>query len=397
MANFAHCLLGVLFLSLPSITLSNELSGSFEAGHQFAVQVTDGDVTRERPYVGFYGRYEMFRTSRQKSLLDLNAGVRGWVNNAHDGEVDLRMLNLGYATPTAKATVGFQEIRWGNSFAFFPADLVTPRDLRDPLFSDPAWTPRPNFTLTSEFLQDDFRFQIFVTPVPRNNLYQTNWHGQKIEKPRTNSLSDFGEVFEIGAKTSLKVGPKTTADFFYLWHWNRNSVFEMVTTPRGPELIPVVERTHTVGVLFKRQLGNWTLHNDSVFHLSQPFQTNPDSEVLRTPVFESVFGADIKLENDFTVSLQYQAEYWFRGQRHWVGAKAHRSFLNHELEVDAMIYQGINNSDLWIEPGINWHFLPNWSIALRTDIISRWSDQDTGYLYATNAQSRIMSWVSYKL
>lgn len=386
----------LLLLATPAWA-ADELTGSFEAGHQFAVQLNSGDTTRERPYVTFRGKYEFAPDETAVSRVALTGALRGSVDKAKEGLLDIRALHVGYGDKSAHLTLGFQEIPWGQTFGSYPADLVSPRDLRDPLFNEPSWVRLPVFTLNTEFATGRWHLQTIVTPVPRRNRYPDRFKGMKVNPGPDYEFGSLGSHTELGLKTGYEFESGWKLDLLYLWHYNRNPVFELIPSAFGPVMEPVVDRTHTAGFLINRSFGSWILRNDTLVHFNQFYQNGIDENPYRTTVLQSVLGADLKLPNEWEFGVQYQVEYWLRAQRHWAGVRVHKYFLNRQLEPELYVFQGLNNSDLWIQPKLTWHFLPSWSASLRADLISKWSNQSAGYLGNVDGQSRLMTWLEYKL
>ena len=109
---------------------------SVEAGQQVSV-LLHGTVTRNLSYASFLGSPVLARNDETGSTWELRLGARAFYDFAlSDSEIAIRDLAILRRTEHFTATVGFQQIPWGETLAFPVADIVNPRDWRDPLFLD---------------------------------------------------------------------------------------------------------------------------------------------------------------------------------------------------------------------------------------------------------------------
>ena len=97
-------------------------------------------MSRNLSYATFHTKPIVSRDDKTGSTWELRLGARAFYDfETKISEVSIRDLAIVRRTDHVTATVGFQEIVWGETLGFPVADIVNPRDLRDPLFLDTDW------------------------------------------------------------------------------------------------------------------------------------------------------------------------------------------------------------------------------------------------------------------
>jgi hypothetical protein len=395
----AHLLLGaVLAVAVSSASRADAVEPgdtSFEAGQQVSV-LTDGQVSRNLSYATFHTKPIVSRDDKTGSTWELRLGARAFYDfETKISEVSIRDLAIVRRTDHVTATVGFQEIVWGETLGFPVADIVNPRDLRDPLFLDTDWVRLPVAAANVQYTGGPFRLQGLVTPIPRSAQLPDPGspflpQGIPVLPIPSFSVDRAGQDAEWGGRAGVLVsGWDFSASF--LAHWSRAPVFQLVTLPLAPPVLePVIHRVSSPGLSLTKTVGDEVVVRfDSVLNIGEPQQSAvfaPPALVLES---QNVIDADLT-SGDWLISLQYEYDRQGSLDRHWLTARVQKTFFDRRLELDGFMYRGLNNGDAWLQPMITWSFLDSLSISARADFV--WGTPgDAGQLGYLNDKNRIFA------
>ena len=386
-------LLILLLSSQNTHALSGNVSTDGEIGYQGTLnQQTEGDktrVTRNRPYVQtkFKGTVE---PADQSSRVSGNIAARAW----RDNSIEFRELNAGYTKAGFSGVFGIQQIGWGETFGLFIADMINPRDLRDPLFNELSWVRVPVVSVNLKYFISDWNFQIIETPIPVNNRFPGMYNNYKVVSPIDFSVDDFPKDSEFAFRVGRKFESGIDASLIFFRHWSRNPAFE----PQGAALRPIVERVSTMATSASQAWEDWVLRFDSVLHFEAPVQFDLKEKVIRTYQSQSILGLDRTFASQTNVGGQYHLDKWADQQRHSLSVRAASKFLNDRIEPEAFAYFGLNNSDVWIQPKVSWYPTDSLTLSLRMDmILNNGLSSKDGFLAPLENEDRGMIWLSYKL
>ena len=367
---------------------------SFEAGQQVSV-LFDGQVSRNLSYATFRTKPVIWRSDKTGATLELRLGARGFYDfETKVSEVDIRDLAILLRTDHVTGTVGFQEIVWGETLGFPVADIVNPRDFRDPLFLDADWVRLPLAAVNLQYTGGPFRLQGIYTPIPRSPLFPDPGSpflpdGIPILGAPPFPVERAGMDPEWGGRASVLVGGWDISAFF-LSHWNRAPVFQLAApAPQPPALLPVSDRVHSPGLSLTKTIGdNLVVRLDSVLNIDEPQQSPvfaPPAIVLES---QSVLEADVSIGADWLISAQYEYDRQGALDRHWASGRIEKTFFDRRLELDAFAFKGVNNGDAWVQPMVTWTFLDVLSLSVRADLV--WGTPgDAGQLGFLNDKNRV--------
>ncbi len=379
----------------------------FEAGHQVSV-LFDGTVTRNLSYALFRTKPILARNEKTGSTWELRLGARAFYDFAlTNTEVSIRDLALLRRTEHVTATFGFQEITWGETLGFPVADIVNPRDVRDPLFLDVDFVRLPVLAANVQYTGGPFRVQGIVTPIPRGPILPESGSpflpaGPPLLPAPTFPVDHAFVYGEGGGRIGYLVGGWDLSALFYS-HWNRTPVYQLVSTgvvgtpSAGFALRPIVDRVETGGLSLTKPMGDHLIvRADSVLNFNEPTQ----SPVLAAPnrVIESqtVAEGDLSFDDDWVFSVQYEYDRQGTLNRQWASGRIQKGFFDRRLEVSAFAFKGVDNGDAWVEPSVTWSFLEALSLQVRADFV--WGTiGDAGLLGYFDGKNRAFAVVKAKL
>jgi len=369
-----------------------DLKGDFEIGHQLGSRLRDEAITRNRFYL--MAKEELTfdlpaPAGGSGKIITITAAARAWAGK--ENEFDLRALSAEFSQEIYKVNVGFQEIAWGETFGFFIADIVNPRDYRDSLFNELAWIRVPVFALNGQLFLGKLTVQGVVTPVARMNRLSESGGGRFFDEPK-------GQAAEFGGRASFLFDFGLDLGFFYYRHYNRNPVY-LLNNAGGTadaRFVPVVRLVDTFGLTASQATGSFVFRADSVLHLQQPQQTDDFSAAPEENQWQAIFGGDLTAESGAIFGLQYHTDWTNQGFRHWASFLTRDRWLDGKFETEFFVFRGIGNSDLWFEPKLSWNASASLTVSVRTDLLSAGERLSDGVLSAFREEDRFLTWVTYR-
>lgn len=368
-----------------------ESTSALEAGYQGAYRFSDGETNVRRYYVdgAFRDLYE-----GETSRLSVNVDLRGWLGI--ENEFQPRALNINWSKDILSVTAGVQQIAWGETFGVYIADLVNPRDLRDPLFNELDWIRLPTASLNVQLFPGAWSLQGIFTPFARSTLLPDRRAGFRIID------SGLGADLEFTPEWGLRAGRLFDSGFdlsaFFLSHYARTPALEPILAPDGPALLPFEPRVRTLGAGFSYAAATWVFRGDTVLHFGQPVQNENLAPAVERTVSRTVLGTDAIFMDGAELGFQYHLDLWSGEQRHWVSTRAAKSLLGERLVPEAFVFAGVGNSDLWFQPRLTWYPLEGLSVALRADIVGDSSaTRESGYLRLFSGEDRVLLWTAFRL
>jgi len=396
----------------PAMAADWEHTDDFELGYQGSILTEDGTVSRNRPY-GFIKHQTSVFSEDSPTRWSMDASLRGWVDvrgdldNEVQGELDLRALSISRADDHTDIRVGFQQIAWGETFGLPIADLVNPRDLRDPFFVEMDWVRRSTFTANVQVMFESLRLQGVATPVPRNNVlpergsaydpFPPILDGARVQDQRDFPLDRFGRDGEYGGRAGYFFEFGLDVGLLYLFHWNRTPVYELELRGMEIVLVPVQERVHTAGLTFSKAFEDWVLRGDTVVHVNAPKIADDLGPPERVTHVQSVLGADMTTESDWVLGAQLHFDQRGDESLQWVSARVQKLLFDGDLEPQVFAYVGVDNTDRWVQPRVDWHVAEPWTVSLRADFVWGTTDDRAGDFGFYDGRHRVMLWTSLRM
>lgn len=305
--------------------------------------------------------------------------------------------------------LGFQTISWGQSFAVYSADLVNPKDLRDPLHTDPTWINIPVMMLNTEYFFEGGGFQAFLTPLPRNNKYpgvgkesdflKSQSSQAQFAKPDEFSKDSGTEDFEYGAKANYILKNGLELSFFGLHHCNREAVFLSTLIGGLPKLKPQRFQLQSYGLGFSIDLNDrlegLVARGDYVAHLNDQRPNRTATALLRGTTYDFVTGADWTSDSGWTVGVQsiiHESE----SQTESLGSiRAMKKLFDDKFEISAMYLAGFNSVEQWFQPKLTWIPRSALEISLQADFVNGDSNDGWSSLAPLKFEDRTQFQVRY--
>jgi hypothetical protein len=345
---------------------------------------------------------------REQPLFSLSDGfITGSAKASLLGDIDhvdptrelrFRELYFDLLAGNFSLRAGLQDVPWSETFGFFIADVVNPRDLRDPLYLDPRYARLPVAALKSQWTIDGITVQGVLTPVTHNTLYQSSFAGIPVLPAPSIETHNYPHDLEAGGRIESLLFDKLDTSLFYYRHLNRNFAAEEVPTDAGPALQTVAQKVDSYGVTSSYALESVVFREDFVFTPDQPTSAQDLGAVRRSNEVQSMLGVDYSSTDDFSIGLQYQYE-THPGAFHWLSAKVSKKFGAQNLQPELFVFHGIGNRDLWIEPQISWYANDRLTLSLRYDYVDakeQSSGDFTGYLSPIRDDDRVLAEVTFK-
>jgi hypothetical protein len=394
--------IGAWLLPASAAGMDRETKHDFEVGAQGSL-LTSGELSRARVY-GFARHRTKWYRDDSPTTWRIEAALRGYAGTTNG--LDPRAAFVERADDHTNVALGLQEIVWGETFGLPIADLVHPRDLRDPLLYDMDWMRLPVPAANGQLLFDNLRLQSVAVPIPRNNMLPKRGTAYDpfppvldsipVEPQRSFPVDRVGRDGEYGGRASYLFGFGLDVALLYYFHWNRTPVYELQDRGTGFVVAPVQERVHATGLTFSQAFEHWVLRGDFVVHPREPVIDDWLGPSKRVTHVQGVLGADMTTEDQWTIG--FQTHYDYRGIRDlwWWSALVRKSLLDGKLEPQVFLFVGADNTDTWIQPRVDWHVVDAWTLSLRADLVWGTLDEHRGDLGLIRGRHRVMGWTSLR-
>jgi hypothetical protein len=189
------------------------------------------------PYDTVESRNQLYLSARYQHSRRFEAAASGLLEfdvfdkrTAFDATV--RELYVGVFWAHFGLRIGNQRIAWGKGDAISPNDVLNPRDLRDPLLTDPELRRIPSFAIRGDYELGSHSLQVVFQPFflpDRYDVDGTNWSVIQPEAPDSvrgmfrliSGLFDpslFDREQQLFAQTSLPTRPSIGGRYSYTGH-----------------------------------------------------------------------------------------------------------------------------------------------------------------------------------
>lgn len=409
-------------LLLPWAALAQAPVWSFEAGQQFGIpfqESPDGHaLSRNRWYLFPSLEFAPELGAGGASSLTFRGAGRAWLDI--QSEAELRELSADASLGDWRFKVGWQEIAWGETFGVYIADVVHPRDLRDPFFNEPAWFRLPVFAAQAQWFSGPLTLQVILVPVSRQNRLPDRGGAFDPLGPLFSDvpigalphygLGDFRDHAEFGARASVLFPSGLDLGFFYYRHHNRNPVFELSNDGQRVVLAPVLRVVDTLGLSFSQAFGDVVLRGDSVLHDGLPMNSDGFTAPVESAQWRTILGADVVFADDWSAGTQFHADAWdysapsgwgighWNETLYWSSLRVGYRMLQAKLEPEFFVFQGIDNSDQWVRPRVTWNATASMRVSVSADFFSgaeSLGSDSRGLLGRYAERDRVFTWVSY--
>jgi hypothetical protein len=258
-----------------------------------------------------------------------------------------------------------------------------------------------------QVLFGDLRLQGIASPLPRNtdlprrdgpfNLFPPEADSVQLRPAREFPLDRFGQDGEYGGRVSyLFDSLGLDVSVLYMYHWNRLPAFELVVDRDGVGIAQVQERVHSVGMTATRAFDAWVLRADSVLHVQQPWTDDHLGKVHHINHWQGIIGADYASENGWTLGGQVHGDVRDDRDLAWASLLVKASLWDEHLEPQVFVFVGLNNTDRWLQPRVDWRVTDPLTLSLRADFVWAEANERKGDLWPVDKHHRAMLWGAWE-
>jgi hypothetical protein len=330
--------LSVVFFLIASEAKPIDLSYSASFSSRVGVHLA-GDLAINRHTL------EVQQTAKWLSSWSANAGARIYADSAfamndrynapvrgiESQEFAPRDIYVQYKNRGIQFRIGNQQVVWGESFGFFFADIVNPKDTREgglggDLAAQRIMVPMVNFS----WYQGNYALQLLYIPKPFLNL--TPAQGSDFAVP----LSQFFPGFNVSlsderilplALSSSEFGIRGTAILggwdmgaFFLSYFDRRPSYRPSFTATDVLIRGVHDRIASLGLTATKDFDSWVSRLELIYTRSRPvdaFVLNPTAptqsfSTSTSDEFVGVLGFDYTQWRDWRLTLQVSQDSFLR-------------------------------------------------------------------------------------
>jgi len=320
-------------------------------------------------------------------------------------EVEPNTLAVGMMINGLSATIGYQTLSWGQSFAVGVADLTNPKDLRDPMNTNTAWTNLSVPMLNTEYLFSGGSLQVFWTPFPRANKYARNAHesdflqSSSVELRQPASLDQSFAASEFGARLNKVFSTGLELSVFALRHWNRNPFYQLQMVGSSLGLQPIAYLQNSYGLDFSYDLNSWiegtVIRGDVVLHSNFNQVSQDFSTYTRLPSLDFAVGPDWTTDDGLQIAAQVIGHLAGNFHDNLVSLKMGRKVLREKLLLEGLSVVGLNRAQSWVEAKATWFTSSGFEISLLYDYVYGRASESRAVLRQFLNQDRLQTTVRY--
>ena len=306
-------------------------------------------------------------SAKWEDMYTLRGEFRTWIrfpeadNTAFRSDVSVEDLSLKFQSSVFRATVGMQKVSWGENFGMNPADVVNPRDFREPKSFDLSQAKVPLGMANAQLFLGDWDLQVIYAPLPRT-------------LPHTTDYSWFYNS-EGGFRTGYRLGDVVVQGFFYR-HWNRTPVPALDASTGIPQSVLLNNlRVNSYGLSSNAALNDWILRGDIVVNEDEPVFAGFAREPERHNVTYVILGTDRSFANNIDLGLQIMNETWDKNvptqpriYTYWAGVNGKAKIPRTEFDSEILFFHGTNNNDFWLRSRLNWNVNAGWKIGVEGNL-----------------------------
>lgn len=215
---------------------------------------------------------------------------------------------------------GYQQVVWGETFGFYYADIVNPKDYREAGLGDLARNRLTSPMVNAQWIFADSSIQLLYIPVPSFSLLPRSGSDfNPIRVPDAMSSIPLTVKREpLQAVTRSEYGARVTKqlgsyDFslFYLSYSDRLPIYDITTTLTptvSATAIPDYRPLQTAGATLTVDFDGWLVRSEVVQNLNREFNTLPTPTTFSTEKSNEliyVLGLDLPDFSKWTFNLQY--------------------------------------------------------------------------------------------
>ena len=352
-------------------------------------------VQNIRPYLTQKISREVFNswgTGKVVAAYRARADVKTDFANGTNKEITLRTLTFDWAADFSQLRLGLQDVSWGEFFGFNVIDVVNPRDLTEPLFSEDSDAKIPVTMLSQQFFWDSWNFQGIYTPTPSRSPLPNTFKNVPIRKAQKyKAVRDA----EYGFKSGYLFNFGFDANVFVFEHWNRVPAFRLIPIPTGVELQSRERRVQSYGGSFSQAFDAIVLRGDYAIHNNIPIASSNAQKVFFYQQQQSIVGFDFTSAEQTTLGLQYFFERYDRPVDSYrstfyqlAGTRLQFKMFNDLFENQVIVFSGIQKSDLWINPQVTWNISSGWRAVVAAHYVNTPAD---GYLKRAELRNTLQS------
>lgn len=345
------------------------------------------------------------------AAFDLTSAYSTQVKRAEASEVTFREAYLEVSHGDWTATLGSQQIVWGEMLGLFVADVVTAKDYRDFLLMDFEYMRIPRTGLNLQYYGNSNNLQVIWLPVyehdrlarPSSEFSFFNQFGvgglsaRLDESDRPNRVG-WGEV---GVKWSTLYSGWNPSLFYY-YAQEHTPAYLPVMTETGLTFQSKYGRVHQVGFTVSKDLNGVILRSEGVLSAGRTFARIDDQigGFEEKTVYEMAIGASYNFPGNVNANLQfYRRDVIDKDEKIidiaprstvalWLNPKIFSSSLNPVL----FYMYDVQVKDWMFRASISYNVSDAWTITVGGDLFG---GNEKGFWGQFNHSDRVYSLLRY--
>ena len=318
-------------------------------------------------------------------LFTWDAEQRFLENNRHY-QIRADSLFVEWQKSVIRASLGMQQLTWGETFGLPIVDVVNPLDISQPFTVDLSELKMSVPLANLELIADNFYVQVLYNPISRRTPVPDSINGVRVVQPEP---FQFLKDSEYGGRVGYLFDFGLDVKFLYYEHYSRPLRYQLELGQESvlPQLILVETKQQSFGFSASQAFDVLVFRLDTVFENGFPFRNEIDDlpvqqallkKVQVSQRYQTIFAADYSTDAGDNYGLQYQGlgysklpeiEEGYHPLLHWAGIRASWNFFQGQLNLDLFGITGVNNQDLWINAQTRVHVLKRVELSVEGNLM----------------------------
>jgi len=360
-------------------------NGSLQSEIQSVASPKDRILWNLRP--GVAGRWEPGLPWSSELSLGLEGRVRydtqsEFVASQTKWDTRLDRASLQWQGSSAGVVVGWQKYTWGDSAFFDGVDVINPRDLTEPLYTDDELLKIAIPSVNFNDLANNTVFQVVVVGKPERTPVREEINGVPFETPAARKW--FSQM-EIALKAGGLLKSGWDINGYIASHYERIPQAVLIPSEKGVMLRLVEPRVFTLGLTATQSVADVVLRAEIATHLNRALPDIPSSVERYSDQLMAHATADFTLLSDLVLTGELWAEHWssadtatFKNTSLLLGGRAQKPFWSGRVQPSAALLFAPDGMESWFTASVQVSAFEGWQFNLE----AYWAQTSTGRVLA---------------
>lgn len=280
----------------------------------------------------------------------------------YDGRLDTAIV--GWTGSSANVALGWQKFTWGDSAFLDGVDVLNPRDLSEPLYTDDELLKIATPAVSAQYLGANTIFQTVLILKPERSPVPDEIESLRVAKPKR---FEFGDQLELGVKAGGLLKSGWDINGYIASHLERVPQIVLLPQPPIPSLRVHEPRVATLGLTATQSSGDWVFRSEVAMHSNRAVPKRGITQDLTADQFVVHLTSDLTVGSDLILTGEIWAEKWtepstadFSNANILLGFRIQKPFLAPQFDSNLALLISPRGEESFVTTGLSWKFLESW-------------------------------------